>query len=173
MCHVTWVIWYEFYYMTHNIEFGRKNDVFQFQVIKPGFFRKCVGGWNFFCNIWTCHKISFLNICILHILWLICGWEEQKSKNELWLITLEFDIIWKIPIHCQKEHSIRLLSVKIFFQKLHSSARNPIQETFDFELSPRDFYVNLRGWNLILPAIGLIWRVLSDYNIKKMFRLLY
>ena len=106
---------------------------------------------------------------MVYILWLICGWQEQKLKNKLWLITLEFDKIGKIAIHFKKEHLIRILYIKKFLKNIHSSGRNQNPKIFHFEHSPRDFYVNLRGWNLILRAMGLIWRVLSDYNIKQNF----
>ena len=124
---------------------------------------------KFFCHNWVLHKICYSYICMVYILWLICGWQEQKLKNKLWLITLEFDKIWKIAIHFKKEHSIRILYIKKFLKNIHSSGRNQNPKIFHFEHSPRDFYVNLRGWNLILRAMGLIWRVLSDYNIKKNF----
>ena len=86
--------------------------IFQILIFKIRFYRKCVVWWILFCHFWILHKISFSYMCMMYILWLICGWEKQKSKNKLWLITLEFDKIWKIWIHYKKDHLIRLLSVK-------------------------------------------------------------
>ena len=124
----------------------------------------------FFCHFWILHKISFSYMCMMYILWLICGWEKQKSKNKLWLITLEFDKIWKIWIHYKKDHLIRLLSVEKKFQKVHSSAPHRVPKTFDFQFSKKQNYVNLRRWNPNLRAMGLIWSALSDFTAEKNFR---
>ena len=42
------------------------------------------------------------------------------------------------------------------FQKIHSSAPNQGPKIIDFELSNKQNYVNLRGWNPNLRAMGLI-----------------
>ena len=109
-------------------------------------------------------------MCMMYILWLICGCAKQKSKNELWLITLELDKIWKIQIHYKKDYLIRTLSVKKKFQKIDSSAPNQGPKIIDFELSNKQNYVNLRGWNPNLRAMGLIWSALSDFTVEKNFR---
>ena len=124
----------------------------------------------FFWHFWILHKISFSYMCIMHILWLISGCAKQKSKNELWLITLELDKIWKIQIHYKKDYLIRTLSVKKKFQKIHSSAPNQGPKIIDFELSNKQNYVNLRRWNPNLRAMGLIWSALSDFTVEKNFR---
>ena len=84
-------------------------------------------------------KMNAIYGAILHVSFLSIFGREWPF-NLMASSELEFDKIWKIEIYYTKDHLIRILFVKQKIQKIHSSARHSIQETFD---SNKDFYVNL------------------------------
>ena len=79
-------------------------------------------------------------------------------------------------IRYQKKRAVRwdLASKETYWQEkiiefIDSSALDLPTKIFKIRFSNCYFYENLRGWNLIFRAIGVIWPVLSDKRIKKIF----